>query len=68
MVTSRILFTAIPLKTRQTPRSWHISAACCAHGLAAVQRREAMELRRWKDDSNPYHLPHPLVRDKLPTR
>jgi hypothetical protein len=22
-------FTAIPLKTRQTPRSWHISSACC---------------------------------------
>jgi hypothetical protein len=42
-------FSAIPLKTRQTPRPWHVSSA----------------LRRWKDDSNPYSLPRPLVRDKL---
>ena len=29
---------------------------------------EAMELRHWKIDSNPYSLPRPLVRDKLSTR
>src|ERR1700676_3565676 len=27
-----------------------------------------MELRRWKDDSNPYSLPRPSMRDKLSTR
>src|SRR6516162_649544 len=26
-----------------------------------------MELRHWKDDSEPYSLPVPSVRDKLPT-
>ena len=26
-----------------------------------------MEVRRWKDDSNPYSLPRPSVRDKLLT-
>jgi hypothetical protein len=37
-------------------------------GTCRKPRNEAMELRRWKDDSNPYYLPRPLVRDKLPAR
>ena len=68
-------FTGIPLKTLQTPMR-DISSACCgawsshcwkSRGAARNLVTEAMELRRWKDDSNPYYLPRPLVRDKLPT-
>lgn len=55
----------------------HLVGLLPAHGLAAVASRtdlpetswiEAMELRHWKDDSNPYALPRPLLTDKLPSR
>src|ERR1700737_4245173 len=38
-------FHDYPLKTRQTPRSWHISSACCGawSSLAAVPARNIVK-------------------------
>src|SRR5258708_29308162 len=39
-------FTAIPLKTRQTPRSWHISSACCGAWTSCCSCSKLRETRQ----------------------